>query len=394
VVDVGSTAAHDARRRREIFARRASSVELRASCDAFVVRRKRQSEREGDRKTFRKRAIDEGEREKARAMALASARARASTAKANARADVGKRRTRRGMRVRSIATTARESANGSAIGVKQRVLITGSTRGLGLALAKEFLSRGDDVFVTSRDSAKVRATVEELRAIAHAKGGKVAGVAVDVRKAESVEEMAEACVAAFGGVDLWLNNAASNGYEFKNLEDTDPSTLEEIVMTNSLGSLLCTRQAIRTMKKFPGRGHVFNLEGAGSDGSPTRKYAAYGHTKAGMAQLSKSMASELRETGTPIAVHTLSPGMVFTELISSGRDAFGSQGRMFVNALAEPAEVAALTIVDQIKEATASPNAVNKTIAIKLLTPTVAVTKLFKRFVLQENKDRFYQEKE
>jgi len=91
-------------------------------------------------------------------------------------------------------------------------------------------------------------------------------------------------------------------------------------------------------------------------------------------------------------VHTISPGMVFTELISSGRDAFGSQGRMFVNALAEPAEVAAEQIVDKLKVATVSPDSVNKTIAIKILTPDVALRKMFGRFVLGENRDRFQKE--
>jgi len=111
-----------------------------------------------------------------------------------------------------------------------------------------------------------------------------------------------------------------------------------------------------------------------------------------MAQLSKTMAAELKDT--PIAVHTISPGMVFTELISSGRNSFGSQGRMFVNALAEPADVAASQIVEKLKEATADADAVNKTLAIKILTPDVALKKMFKRFVLGENKDRYYPEKE
>ena len=58
---------------------------------------------------------------------------------------------------------------------------------------------------------------------------------------------------------------------------------------------------------------------------------------------------------------------------------------MFVNALAEPADVAAAQIVEQVKEATASPDSVNKTIAIKVLTPNVALRKMFGRFILGEN---------
>ena len=296
----------------------------------------------------------------------------------------------RAVRARAQSSQSSPSAPNANDAVKQRVVITGSTRGLGLELAKSFLSQGDSVFVTSRDAGKVAETVAALRT---AYGDDVvAGLEADVSRAESVQELADACVDAFGGVDMWINNAGSNGYQYENLEDADPSVLEQVVLTNSLGSILCTRQAIRTIKQTSGRGHIFNMEGAGSDGNATRKFAAYGHTKAGIAQLSKTMAVELKDV--PIGVHTISPGMVFTELISSGRYSFGSQGRMFVNALAEPADVAAAQIVEQVKEATASPDSVNKTIAIKVLTPNVALRKMFGRFILGENRDRYYPEKD
>lgn len=288
----------------------------------------------------------------------------------------------------SLLTKASVENTASSVGVTQRVLITGSTRGLGFELARSFLARGDKVFVTSRDAAKVREAVATLRETFGSDA--VAGLEADVSKAESVEAMANACVDAFDGVDVWINNAGSNGYQYDNLEEADPTVLEEVVLTNSLGSLLCTRQAIKTMRNTSGRGHIFNMEGAGSDGSATRKFAAYGHTKAGMAQLSKTMAEELKND--PIGVHTISPGMVFTELISSGRFAFGSQGRLFVNVLAEPADSTAELIVEKLKVATESPDSVNRTIAIKILTPDVALKKMFGRFVLGENKDRYYPE--
>ncbi len=93
-------------------------------------------------------------------------------------------------------------------------------------------------------------------------------------------------------------------------------------------------------------------------------------------------------------MHTISPGMVFTELISSGRYAFGGQGRMFVNALAEDADDTAAVIVERVKEAIAAADAVEKTIAVKVLTPDVALKKMFNRFVRGVNKDRWYPEKD
>ena len=62
--------------------------------------------------------------------------------------------------------------------------------------------------------------------------------------------------------------------------------LQNIVQTNLVGSLLCARNAWRVMKRQPSGGHIFNIDGAGADGSPTPQYAAYGATKAGGLKIS------------------------------------------------------------------------------------------------------------
>ena len=64
--------------------------------------------------------------------------------------------------------------------------------------------------------------------------------------------------------------------------DASAEQLQQVVSTNMLGSLLCTRAAMQLMHKQPAGGHVFNMDGAGADGMPTPQYAAYGATKAGM----------------------------------------------------------------------------------------------------------------
>ena len=295
-----------------------------------------------------------------------------------------------------------------------RVLITGSTKGLGLALARRFLEAGDKVLVTSRDSGRVENTVKFLRDQSSDVRDecRVFGTIADVSDAESVSNLASFASEQMGGVDLWINNAGANGYVYENLADSDPAVLREIVLTNSLGSLLCSREAIRMMSSQPGGGHVFNLLGAGSDGGPTKKYAAYGHTKAGLMQLTKTLAGEVE--GTSVGVHTISPGMVFTELISAGRYAFGSQGRFFVNAFAEPPGVAAEEIVTKVRAFIIESRAAKegaaaggggralplpptfggavKSAKFEVLTPTVALTKIFRRLVLGEGKDRYYPE--
>eukprot|EP00239_Pterosperma_sp_CCMP1384_P008299 CAMPEP_0197847992 /NCGR_PEP_ID=MMETSP1438-20131217/7713_1 /TAXON_ID=1461541 /ORGANISM="Pterosperma sp., Strain CCMP1384" /LENGTH=384 /DNA_ID=CAMNT_0043460093 /DNA_START=70 /DNA_END=1224 /DNA_ORIENTATION=+ len=270
-----------------------------------------------------------------------------------------------------------------------RVVITGSTKGLGLALAESFLKGGDCVCISSRSTEAVGEVVAQLQAEYGEE--RICGATCDVSIGDSVEALSNHIIEYMGGVDIWINNAGSNAYSFQPLIDFTPSQLEEVVLTNSLGTLMCSRAAIQLMSKQPEGGHIFLMEGAGSDGNATLKYAAYGYTKAGMKQLSKSLSSEVSHL--PIGVHTLSPGMVATELLSSGRYTFGQRGRFFVNALAEPASVVSETVVPEIR-ALAELTPLRKNSAISFLTPVLALQKILRRVVLGENKDRYYAEKE
>jgi chlorophyll(ide) b reductase len=261
-------------------------------------------------------------------------------------------------------------------------------------MARGFLANGDKVVVTSRDETRVREAVDELQREFCPE--MVSGVAADVSLPASVDALTEFAVRNMGGVDIWINNAGANGYVYENLSESNVEVLREIVLTNSLGTLLCCRSAVNQMKTQRKGGHVFNMLGAGSDGGPTAKYAAYGHTKAGMGQLTKTLATELKETN--VGVHSLSPGMVFTELISSGRFAFGKQGRFFVNAFAEPPEVPADFLVTKVREfvAVASDGSSGSVASQKfeVLTPPVALKKIIRRVFLGEGKDRYYPEKD
>ena len=322
-----------------------------------------------------------------------------SCAASHARAFVSCRAGGRNRRARRAATSGATSSASGATGETAsraaafKVVITGSTKGLGLELARGFLANGDEVVVTSRDETRVRETVDALR---EDFGERVSGVAADVSRAESVNALTSFASERMGGVDIWINNAGANGYVYENLADADPETLREIVLTNSFGTLLCCRSAIRLMAKQKSGGHVFNMLGAGSDGGATQKYAAYGHTKAGMAQLTKTLAGEVKETAPAVGVHALSPGMVFTELISSGRYAFGSQGRFFVNTLAEPPEVPAAFLVEKVRAFVDEAGAAGKrpSQTFEVLTPPVALKKILRRVFLGEGKDRYYPEKE
>lgn len=69
-----------------------------------------------------------------------------------------------------------------------------------------------------------------------------------------------------------INNAGSNAYSYKPLAEASDDDLIEVVTTNTLGLMICCREAIKMMLKQPRGGHIFNIDGAGSDGRPTPRY--------------------------------------------------------------------------------------------------------------------------
>lgn len=78
---------------------------------------------------------------------------------------------------------------------------------------------------------------------------------------------------------MWICNAGYSG-SFKPFLAADPSTIEAVVKTNLLGTLLCAREAGRLMLQQKLGGHIFMMDGAGADGSATPQYAAYGKLSA------------------------------------------------------------------------------------------------------------------
>lgn len=248
----------------------------------------------------------------------------------------------------------------------RNVLITGSTRGLGKALAREFLLSGDRVIVTSRSPASVRLTIEELEEnlkeavnaatgsarlkLAHAK---LVGMACDVSEPVDVKELGKFAADELGYIDIWVNNAGTNKGFRPLLEFTD-NDIQEIVSTNLIGSILCTKEAIQIMKTQSEGGHVFNMDGAGSGGSSTPLTAVYGSTKCGLRQLQSSLLKECKRS--KVGVHTASPGMVLTDLLLSGSTI---QNRQMFNIICEHPETVARTLVPRMRVVKGSGRAIN-----------------------------------
>jgi len=157
------------------------------------------------------------------------------------------------------------------------ILITGSTKGIGFALAKELLKYGDNLVISSRTEEKVNSVVEELKE--QFTESQVIGIVCDVTKGEDLAKLAREAKENLGIIDIWINNAGTTGPERGDLVDISDEAFKEVVETNLLGVLMGSREALKLMIE-QGEGHLFNMAGWGSDGRPSPSVAAYGTTKA------------------------------------------------------------------------------------------------------------------
>jgi NAD(P)-dependent dehydrogenase (short-subunit alcohol dehydrogenase family) len=240
-----------------------------------------------------------------------------------------------------------ENQSGEAAGGRV-VVVTGSTRGIGYGLADSFLARGCRVVLHGRTADGLAAAAERLAARhGTALRGRIAVCAGDAADPDTHRRLWESTVAAFGRVDIWINNAGV-GHPDRHLADLDPETVAQVVDIDLKGLVYGCQTAIRGMKA-QGFGQLYNMEGFGSDGMVRPGLTVYGAAKAAVRYLNKGLAAELK--GSPVQAGALSPGMVATEFISSQyRDdpaAFERAKRIF-NILADRPETVTPWLADKV----------------------------------------------
>jgi NAD(P)-dependent dehydrogenase (short-subunit alcohol dehydrogenase family) len=230
-----------------------------------------------------------------------------------------------------------------------RIVITGSTRGLGLQMARVFLSRGCSVMVSGRTTPAVDVAVNRLKT--EVPGGVVHGQACDTGDSDQVEELWAASEAAMGGVDHWINNAGI-GQATVPIWDLPPREMEAVIRTDVLGVLYGARAAMRGMSRA-GRGAIWFMEGHGSDGRIMSGLSVYGTAKRALRYAARALAVEAEGTG--VLVGTLSPGIMLTDFTFSRLDRTNAEAwkrtRAVFNILADTPETVAAFLVPRILSA-------------------------------------------
>lgn len=189
---------------------------------------------------------------------------------------------------------------------KKVVVVTGSTRGFGFAIAEGLLRAGAKVVVSGRTQAATDQIVEQLRPL-----GDVVGFACDVSKPEEVYRLARKAAQWGTQIDIWINNA---GYtpSAGSIVDFPPEEVVRTVNTNCLGVYNGTQTALAMM--LPSKqGVLVNIYGRGSDLKPASPNGLYGATKAWIASFTRTLAVEYKGSGIKIVAY--SPGMMLTDML-------------------------------------------------------------------------------
>lgn len=191
----------------------------------------------------------------------------------------------------------------------KRILITGGSSGIGLALAHALLAKGAKIFITGRRPDVLSAALAELK-----NGSSLsAGMAADVGTAEGRSATLGQAIQALGGLDILVNNAG--GVRAGRLEQTSEAEILSMVTVDLVAPILLTRAALPALRAS-GEAMVVNVSsGIALVGAPF--YATYAAVKAGLAHFGESLRRELKGEG--IHVLTAYPGGTDTPMMKTNR---------------------------------------------------------------------------
>ncbi len=191
----------------------------------------------------------------------------------------------------------------------KRALITGSTSGIGLAIARAFAAEGAAIMINGfGDKDEIKAICEEL---AKSSGAKALHDGADLGKLDQIDQMIARCTSGIGSPEILVNNA---GIQFVSpVVDFPPEKWDDIIRINLTAVFHTTRFALPEMRRR-GWGRIINTASAHSLVASPNK-SAYVAAKHGVAGLTKTVALETARDG--ITVNCISPGYVWTTLVEN-----------------------------------------------------------------------------
>jgi 3-oxoacyl-[acyl-carrier protein] reductase len=187
-------------------------------------------------------------------------------------------------------------------------IVTGASRGIGAAVAERLAEDGFTVVINYSGDPK---PAEALARKIDDKGGRALTAKADVSDAKAVRGMFDAVEAAFGGVDVLINNAGI--MKLATIADSDDTAFDQQIAVNLKGSFNTMREAARRLRDG---GRIVNFS-TSVVGVKLETYGVYAATKSAVETMTAILSKELR--GRNIAVNAVAPGPVATELFLNGK---------------------------------------------------------------------------
>ena len=186
-------------------------------------------------------------------------------------------------------------------------LVTGASRGIGLAIARALAAEGAHVVLAARDTAKLAAAVGEIAAA----GGRAEALSLDVADRGSVEAAVAHVLSSHGRVDHLVNNAGvTRDNLLLRMKDEE---WHQVLATNLTGVFLCTQAALKPMLRQRS-GRIVSLASVVGLGGNAGQ-ANYAASKAGIVGFTKSVAREVASRG--ITVNAVAPGFIETDMTAA-----------------------------------------------------------------------------
>jgi 3-oxoacyl-[acyl-carrier protein] reductase len=187
-------------------------------------------------------------------------------------------------------------------------IVTGASRGIGAAVAERLAADGLIVVINYSGDVK---SAETLARKIEGKGGRALTAKADVSDPNAVRGMFDAAEAAFGGVDVLVNNAGI--MKLAKIADSDDALFDQQIAVNLKGSFNAMREAAKRLRDG---GRIVNFS-TSVVGVKLETYGVYAATKAAVETMTAILSKELR--GRSIAVNAVAPGPVATELFLHGK---------------------------------------------------------------------------
>ena len=184
-------------------------------------------------------------------------------------------------------------------------LVTGASRGIGKAIAKELAKNGSSVIINySKDDEGANSTLREIKEL----GGYAKVIKKNIAMKEQCQELIKEVIDTFGKIDILINNAAKS--EIGLFIDVDDENFQSLINTNLLAPMYLSKYALNYMIS-KGNGNIINISSIWGEAGASCE-VVYSTTKGGLNLFTKSLSKEVAPFG--IRVNSIAPGVINTEM--------------------------------------------------------------------------------